>query len=346
MEQYLKKQYRGRKKQSEKKVCLPALIQSKVARGAARDFYLMGTRTAAGTKQKFVCNFSAIPEKSTVVIVNGQLPGPVLCLTAAIHGNELNGVEIVRQLLAGLDPLTLRGIVIGVPIVNLEGYNLGGRYMGDHCDLNRCFPGAPDGSEAERFAHKLFQEIILCSDVLIDLHTGSALRENHPQLRADLSNSRVAALSHGFGTFPVVQSIAPSGSLRGAATLAGVPCLVMEVGSSRGLEPDKILIGLQGLKDLMQAAGMTKADHFVSDVYQVYLGSGWVHAAVNGILTNRVELGQIVKSGEHLAEILDPLTNQIHMVAAPFACVILSRAHNQHVAVGFRLFRIGIRSIS
>jgi predicted deacylase len=275
-------------------------------------------------------------------VINGQHAGPVLCLTAAIHGDELNGVEIIRQVVEGLDPLTLSGVVICIPIVNLEGYRGGERYLGDSCDLNRCFPGTAGGAYPDQIAYGLFQKIILHCDALIDLHTGSALRENHPQLRADLANDRVAALSTGFGDLSVLQSIAPPGSLRAAATVAGVPALVMEVGSTQNLETDKVLVGVQGLRDLMQDSGMTVVDHLISKEQHVYLGSGWVRSEFCGILINSVELGETVKAGDMLAEIIDPLTNRVNRVFSPFSSTILGLAHNQYVKQGFSLFRIGI----
>lgn len=321
---------------------MASLIISKRDTNNSGRLCFAGSEVAPGTKLIHNHSFTNTAEESTLFIVNGKKPGPVICLTAAIHGDELNGVEIIRQVIDGLDPLTLSGVVIGVPIVNLEGYNAGRRYMDDRSDLNRCFPGSADGSQAKQFAYGFFNQVIMNCDVLIDLHTGSTFRENYPQLRADLSINGVASLSGSFGLIPVVQNIAPAGSLRGAATKAGVPALVMEVGSSRGLEPDKIKVAVQGLKDLLQDIGMTVVDHSISNDQHVFLGSGWVRAEFSGIFVNIAELGDTVQLGDLIAEINDPLTSEVHAVTAPCTCTILGRAHNQHVNQGFGLFRVGV----
>lgn len=109
-----------------------------------------------------------------ILVVNGAQPGPVLCLTAAIHGDELNGIEIVRRVLHGTDPEKLSGTIIGVPIVNLQGFQRSSRYLTDRRDLNRFFPGNPQGSSASRIAYSFFKEIISHCNFLVDLHTGSA----------------------------------------------------------------------------------------------------------------------------------------------------------------------------
>jgi predicted deacylase len=285
------------------------------------------------------------PASMVVHLVNGIQPGPLLCLTAAIHGDELNGIAIIRKIIDGLDPLKLNGAVIGIPVVNLDGFVLHNRYIADHIDLNRCFPGDSLESYAHRVAHGIFSKIIVHCDGLVDLHTGSNLRENMVQLRADLSYENVAQMSAGFGNLSVMQSRAAAGTLRRAATDIGVAALVMEVGGSHGVEYDKVCTGVEGVISLLKAFGMIGEKGFTPDFQHVYLGGGWIRAEFTGILANRAELGAVVIKGTVLAEIFDPFSSEIHLVRAPFDCTVLGRAHSQQVEVGFALFRVAMEQL-
>ena len=317
---------------------------------SAKNLKLLCHEVAPGTFQNLIWihppNEDNVPPISMVVhVVNGREPGPVLCLTAAIHGDELNGIATVRRVIDGLDPGKLHGAVIGIPVVNLDGFNHHDRYIGDHIDLNRCFPGDVEGSYPERVADGIFKNIIMHCDGVVDLHTGSTLRENMVQLRADLSHKNVAQLSAGFGDLSVMQCRATLGTLRHAATDAGIAAIVMEIGGSQGVEYDKVCTGVEGLTTLMRAAGMIGEKGFIPASQHVYLGGGWIRAEIGGILVNRVELGVVVTEGQLLAEIIDPFSSEVHKVVAPFVCTVLGRAHSQQVERGFALFRVAMEQI-
>ena len=165
-----------------------------------------------------------------VLVVNGAKTGPVLCLTAAIHGDELNGIEIIRRILHDLDPEHLSGVVIGVPIVNLQGFHRSSRYLTDRRDLNRYFPGDPHGSSASRIAYSFFNEVINHCHFLVDLHTGSAYRTNLPQIRGNLHHPEVTAFAHLFGIPVILHSEGTEGMLRHAAVNIGIPSVTLEAG--------------------------------------------------------------------------------------------------------------------
>ena len=320
-------------------------LEEKLTEAPAESFRLIGAEVPPGTQQTLRW-FSpqapgGLPVPIPVIVVNGSRPGPVLCLTAAIHGDELNGIEIARRVLNDLSPDRLKGVVVGVPIVNLEGFWRRDRYIGDRRDLNRFFPGSPDGSYPARVAFALFDTVIRSCDALVDLHTGSFYRENLPQLRADLTVEAVAALSKQFGGITVLHSEPPPGSLRGAATAAGIPTVVMEVGGPLSLEPAKVELGEKSIWSLLHSLGMVEKYRLWSRPQPVYYGSKWIRAEVGGILINGVELGAKVKEGDHLAEIFDPIGNREHQVTAPFDGTVLGRAQNQYVSPGFAIFRIG-----
>lgn len=313
----------------------------------AEPFELIGEIVMPGT-MKTLKWFSVqapggVEVGTPVIVINGAAPGPVLALTAAIHGDELNGIEMIRQVVHNIDPAKLKGVVVGIPIVNLEGFWRKDRYIGDRRDLNRYFPGNPDGSYPSRVAHALFTDIINHCDMVIDLHTGSYYRENLPQLRADLSVDQVADIAKGFGALTALQSKAPSGSLRGAATAAGIPAVVMEIGGPLSLEPDKVDAGVKSIRTFLKVVGMMDKFKFLPTPQPIFYGSEWVRAESGGILMTKVKLGASVKEGEVLAEVIDPVTNEVTQTLSPINGTILGRAQNQFVSPGFALFRVGIR---
>lgn len=313
----------------------------------AEPFQLIGETIQPGT-MKTLKWFSVqapggVAVGTPVIVINGAEPGPVLALTAALHGDELNGIEMIRQVVHNIDPAKLKGVVVGVPIVNLEGFWRKDRYIGDRRDLNRYFPGNANGSYPSRVAHALFTDIINQCDMVIDLHTGSYYRENLPQLRADLSVDQVADIAKGFGALTVLQSKAPSGSLRGAATAAGIPAVVMEIGGPLSLETDKVATGVKSIRTFLKVVGMMDKFKFLPTPQPVFYGSEWVRAQSGGILMTKVKLGASVKEGDVLAEVIDPVTNEVTQTLSPINGTILGRAQNQFVSPGFALFRVGIR---
>lgn len=279
-----------------------------------------------------------------VLVLHGAKAGPTLCLTAAVHGDELNGIEIVRRVLYHLDVKKLSGTIIGVPIVNLQGFHRASRYLTDRRDLNRYFPGNPKGSSASRIAHSFFNRIISHCDALIDLHTGSFNRTNLPQLRADLSNARVLDLTHGFGATVVLHNEGAEGTLRRAATDAGIPAVTLETGAPMQLQEDAVSHGVKGIQTLLNKLGMVKKVSLWGDPEPVYYQSVWVRADQAGILFSQVSLGQRVKAAQLLGTITDPITNIRQEIRSPHKGRVLGMAINQVVQPGFAAYRIGIQT--
>jgi uncharacterized protein len=284
-----------------------------------------------------------LPEETPVLVAHGKAPGPVLCLTAAVHGDELNGIEIVRELLYDLDANRLAGTIVGVPIVNLHGFRQGERYLPDRRDLNRFFPGNPRGSFASRFAYSFFNSIVVHCDYLVDLHTGSFQRANLPQLRADLSDAGVQHLTRGFGATVVLHGEGPSGTLRRAATDAGIPAVVVETGEPHRFEPDQVAHGVRALRSLLNHLGMTSHFSLWSEPQPTYYSSRWVRAEGHGILSSQVRLGQTVREGTVLGTITDPITSARRTIRSPYAGRVLGMAVNQNVRPGYAVYHIGIR---
>jgi predicted deacylase len=288
--------------------------------------------------------FEGVPVSTPVLVVNGAKPGPTLCLTAAVHGDELNGIEMVRRVMHDIDPEKLRGAVIGVPIVNVQGFRRGSRYLPDRRDLNRYFPGNPNGSAAARIANSFFNNIIAHCSALVDLHTGSFERANLPQIRADLRNPNVITLTQGFGSMVVLHSTPTIGTLRHAATLAGIPAVTVEAGGPSQLELVEVNHGVKGIQALLTTLEMLKRRRLWAAPAPVYYRSSWVRANNGGILLSDVALGSTVRKGDLLGSITDPMSNARSELRSPYAGRIIGMARNQVVMPGFAAFHIGIET--
>lgn len=314
----------------------------------AKPLTLLGSEIPPGTYQRLGWSatelFEGVPISSPVLVVNGTLPGPTLCLAAAIHGDELNGIEMVRRVMHGLNPQKLSGSVVGVPIVNLQGFRRGSRYLPDRRDLNRFFPGNPNGSAASRIAYSFFTEVVRNCDALVDLHTGSFERANLPQLRADLRDPDVVTLTQGFGATVILHSDPADGTLRGAATAAGIPTVTLEAGGPSELELEEVMHGVKGIETLLNTLGMVRKTRLWGDPEPVYYRSVWVRANRGGILLADVSLGSSVQRGDLLGTITDPMTNSSTNLYAPFSGRVIGMARNQVVMPGFAAFHVGYQT--
>ena len=307
---------------------------------------LLGAEVYPGTSQRLSWAatelFEGVPVSTPVLVINGARPGPTLCLTAAVHGDELNGIEMVRRIMHDISPDKLSGAIIGVPIVNVQGFRRGSRYLPDRRDLNRYFPGNATGSAAARIAYSFFENVVMHCDALIDIHTGSFERANLPQIRADLRNPDVVELTQGFGATVILHSTPGVGTLRHAATSAGIPTVTLEAGGPLQLELNEVKHGVKGIETLISSLGMTKRRSFWGDPEPVYYRSSWVRADSGGILLSDVGLGTTVRKGDLLGSITDPMSNARTEVRSPYTGRIIGMARNQVVMPGFAAFHVGI----
>lgn len=314
--------------------------------GRPAPFTLLGDSVAAGGIDTLYWSpeqsFASIATPVPVLVAHGSQPGPTVCLTAAIHGDELNGIEMVRRLMYQLEPDTLTGTVVGIPIVNLDGFRRGERYLADRRDLNRYFPGVPDGSSAARIAHSLFSEIIVHCQYLVDLHTGSLRRVNHAQLRGDMTHPDIVEFARKFGGITVLHGKAASGTLRRAATEAGIPTVTMEAGGPNRLEEEAVDSGVKAIETVLDNLGMRKTRRFWSSPQPVFYESQWLRASQGGILMSQVKLNDQVRRGQVLGTVTDPVTNTGSAIIAPFDGRLLGMAENQVVHTGFAAYHVGV----
>ncbi len=272
-------------------------------------FTLAGHEITAGRRAKLELPIarlmSGTPVALPVLVLHGRRDGPTIWLSAAIHGDEICGVEIIRRVLERLDPPSLGGTIVAVPIVNVHGFNSGSRYLPDRRDLNRSFPGSARGSLAGRLAHLIMTEIIARCTVGIDLHTGSDHRINLPQVRADLDDPDTLELAKRFGAPLAMHSRTRDGSLRQAATEAGATVLLFEGGEANRFDQRAIEEGTDGVLRVLGARGMIDDPPGGAVVTRFSRRSKWVRATCSGILHLDVALGDEIREGERLATIHD-----------------------------------------
>jgi predicted deacylase len=306
---------------------------------------LLGAEVPPGTRKRLTWTSGAAIEgfasPAPVIVLNGKGPGPVLCLTAAVHGDELNGIEVARRVLDDIDVEELNGAIIGVPIVNIQGFYRGTRYLPDRRDLNRHFPGNAHGSAATRMADSFFTEVVRHCSALIDLHTGSLNRTNLPQVRANLNIPSIARMTQAFGATVVLHSVGTKGSLRRAATEAGIPSVTFEMGEPMRVQPEQVEHGAKAIETLMYSLGMTRQRRYWGDPEPVYYASKWVRVDHGGIEFSDVALGERVREGELQGVVTDPISNRQYRIYAPISGRILGMALNQVVLPGFAAYRIG-----
>jgi len=283
-----------------------------------------------------------------VTVVRGVVPGPTLCLTAAVHGDEINGIEIVGRVASLTQPSTLRGTLVAVPIVNLPGFRRGSRYMPDRRDLNRFFPGNTRGSLASRFAHNFFERVVRHCDALADFHSGSFHRTNLPQVRGDLSQPRVLALAVAFGAPVILNNAGGRGTLRHAALAAGIPAVLYEAGEPMRLHDEEVERGIAGVRGLLRGLDMVESDGPGPIAPPpIYHASRWVRADSVGILRANVLLGAEVQAGDVLATVFDPIADVREEILSPVAGRVIGKALDQFVAPGFAVFHLAeLRDVS
>lgn len=277
-----------------------------------------------------------------VVVVRGVEEGPTLCLTAGIHGDELNGIEVVRNTMDRLRPTDLVGTVIGIPIVNVHGFQTSSRYLPDRRDLNRFFPGNATGSSASRIARRIFREVIQKCSALIDLHTGGSHRSNLPQVRGDLRDERILELARSFRAGAIVHNPGPEGTLRRAAHAIGIPAIVYEAGEPMRFQAQEIKRGVIGVRNVLMDMKMIRGTPVSVGEQRIFFRTEWVRADRGGILVSEVRLGDHVREGEILGTITDPIRKETHVILSPHRGQILGMAVAPVMIPGYAAFHIGI----
>lgn len=320
------------------------MTASKVSRN--EPFECGGYFVAPGQRLRFDMPVALLPTHTQlhipVTVVNGLKPGPRLWLSAAVHGDELNGVEIISRVLNELkDPLR-RGTIVAVPIVNVFGFIGQSRYLPDRRDLNRSFPGSLRGSLASRIAHLFMTEIVERCTHGIDLHTAAVDRSNLPQVRGDMQDADTRRLAEAFNAPVMMHSPIRPGSLRGAAGKRGMPSLVYEGGEAQRFNEFAIGMGVRGIYGVLHSLGMvSKPPRGKRTETTLVEESSWIRARRGGLWQLLVDEGEKVMKGGALGVIGDPFGADRITIRAPFDGIVIGKTNNPVVHGGDSLVHLG-----
>ncbi len=279
-----------------------------------------------------------------VRVIAAPQPGPIVFLMGVVHGDELNGLGIIREIMFEQSLDLVRGTVIALPCVNVPGLEAHSRYLPDRRDLNRSFPGSATGSLSARLAHVIYNEVVRKCDYGLDFHTAAVRRTNYPNIRADLTNPEVARLAHAFGIPLIVHNRGAEGSLRRTAVENGIPTIVLEAGEVWKIEPGIVDLGLKGtlnvLMDLKMLPGTPGEPPFCAEIRR----SKWIRAERGGILKFHVVPGEAVRKGQVLATNLGILGKHQNRIVAPGEGFVLGMTTMPAVKPGEPVFHLAIPS--
>lgn len=312
----------------------------------AAPFVLAGQEVAAGSRVTVDIPVSSLsdhtPVSMSVHVVHGRRPGPVLFVSAAIHGDEVIGVEIVRRLLRARPLANIAGTLLAVPIVNTFGFLNHSRYLPDRRDLNRCFPGSAQGSLGARLAHIFLTQIVKRADFGIDLHSAAIQRTNLPQIRLTPGNFRLRALGEVFGAPVMIGSRLRDGSLRMAAEQAGVDVLLYEAGEGLRFDELAARTGVAGILRVMQSLGMIGARGVPRVAARPVMcdRSEWFRAPAGGLFRAYRTTGDLVNPGDVLGAIADPFGVAEVELRSTWQGIIVGRTNMPVVNEGEALFHI------
>jgi len=283
--------------------------------GETREVYLPLTEAA-----------NSRPVLLPIIVIRGENPGMRLLLTAAVHGDELNGTAILRNLLATIKPKDLNGTLIIVPVVNILGFLSRSRYLPDRRDLNRVFPGSAHGNMAQRIAHRIFDNLVKVADACIDLHTASHGRENFPHVRGKLKDLKVRKLAKSFGVPILVDDQGRTGTLRQSATKQGIPTILFEGGTANTFQPSIVRIGFNGVITFLKQLGILKKQTKSTQKrsFQITVRtSKWIRAERGGLLELKTHPGNLLYRGDRIAAISNPLGREVHQLCSPMTGLVI-----------------------
>ncbi|MGR9045751.1 MAG: succinylglutamate desuccinylase/aspartoacylase family protein [Gammaproteobacteria bacterium] len=302
-----------------------------------------GERTTFDIPLPSLYTHASVP--MTVHVINGRKPGPRLFVCAAVHGDEINGIEIIRRLTQAPALRSIAGTLVAVPIVNVYGFVRHSRYLPDRRDLNRVFPGSDKGSLAGRLAWTFMTEIVEKCTYGVDLHTAAIHRDNLPQIRATFEEgSETENLAKTFAAPVILNADLRDGSLRAVAAEMGIPLLVYEGGEALRYDEMSIRIGLRGIIRTMRSLGMIRSEKSKRKRKLpepvIARSSAWARSSKSGLLRTRVSLGAKVNKGDVLGAVSDPFYHSDEAIIAPNSGLIIGKTNLPIVTEGEALFHI------
>jgi predicted deacylase len=279
------------------------------------------------------------PVRVPVTIVNGEREGPTLFLSAATHGDELNGIEIVREVAQEWDHTDLAGTLVCLPVLNVPGFIAQQRYLPIYDrDLNRSFPGTETGTSADRIAGRVFRNFLEPCDFGVDFHTSTRGRTNVLHVRADTDHEGVERLAKAFASNVVISSEGPEGTLRGAATEAGTPTITVELGEAHRFQRPLIDAALEGVLSVMAELGMRETERVKWPGWRTVIDGAdektWLRADAGGLVEMHADRGSLVETGDPICTITNPFKTESVVVEAPFTGLLVGVLENPLVYPG------------
>lgn len=316
----------------EKAIDIQSIDLSLIKKGEIKTCWLAITEDAMG-----------VPIKIPVMIGRGIQDGPVLGITAAVHGNELNGINVIQRLFQNdLDVENMSGTVIGIPIVNIPSYIRQERYFKDGSDMNRIMPGKENGTVAEIYAYRFREKILRHFDYLLDLHTASFGRVNSFYIRSDMSKTITKKLARLQNAEIILNAPAGDGTVRSAAEELNIPAITIEVGNPNLYQKRMIRSGLVGIHNVMSHLEMITDEQEIDDSKTVEcISSQWLYTDMGGLLNVLVDLREIVEKGEHIASLRDAFGNEIKKYFSPEKGIVIGKSVNPVSPTGSRILHLG-----
>lgn len=287
-------------------------------------------------------SYSGMDLSIPIQVRRGLEDGPTVFVSAAVHGDEINGTGAIRRLITEESIAVKRGALILVPVVNVLGFERHSRYLPDRRDLNRAFPGNSKGSQTSRMAKFIFSQIVERSDYGIDLHTASVRKTNFPNVRADLSNPELQRLTEAFGCTLTLNEPGPEGSLRRAATEAGCPTFILEAGEIWKVESTVTEQAVRGVKNVLISLGMIEGEMVPPPYRSVIEKTKWLRSDSAGFLHFHVAPGDFVKEGTPIATTSSLLGKVRQVIESPEAGVILGMTTLPVTAPGEPVCHVGL----
>jgi len=285
----------------------------------------------------------ARPVAVPVLVARGARPGPVFGVTAAVHGNELNGIPTIHRLLAAIDPDVLKGTIVAVPVVNVAGYLRNQRLFHDDADLNRLFPGREDGNASEVYAHRFVNRVLRHLHYLVDLHTASFGRVNSLYVRADMTNPVTARMARLISPQIIVHNTGADGTLRSAADDLGIPSITVEVGDPLRFQRGLVRSSRLGIQAMLDDLDMFDHDGIppIEETLECSR-SYWIYAPNGGLLRVLPAVAERVEAGQPIAVMHDMFGEMVHEILAPENGVVVGKSSNPVAESGARILHLGI----
>ncbi len=292
-------------------------------------------------------NSLGVPWRVPVIVVKGADEGPVLGLTAALHGDELNGIPTIFKLMQEVEPSKLKGTLVMVPISNVPGYLANQRYFSDSADLNRIMPGSPKGATSQLYAHKFTHKIVDRFDYLLDLHTASHGRVNSLYIRADLENEESRTLAYLQNPQIIVQKFDVEGTLRGWASEKGIPSITIEIGNPNAFQHSLIDETLEGILNTLRHLGMIEGEvkDMVTDDAIICDHSYWIYSEKGGLIDVFPKLADKVKKNQVIAKVYDVFGQVKEEIVSDRNGVVIGKNTRPNCDAGTRVLHLGVNMI-